>query len=67
MAAIRNLYHTVLTLLVLAGIVTGLIALGRGRRPVQGLFWLIVFLAVVVGTIVVAMFMPLVSIITNLR
>lgn len=45
-AAIRNLYHTVLTLLVLAGIVTGLITLGRGRRPVQSLFWLIVFLAV---------------------
>lgn len=41
---IRTLYHATLTLLVLAGIVTGLIAVVRRRRPVQGLFWLVVFL-----------------------
>ncbi|MET3438679.1 hypothetical protein [Sphingomonas sp. 1185] len=44
-AAIRGIYHGLSTLLVLAGIVTGLLALVRGRRRAEGLFWLIVFLA----------------------
>lgn len=43
--AIRNLYHTILTLLVLSGIAVALIGLARGRRPEESLFWLIVFLA----------------------
>ncbi len=40
---IRSLYHTALTLLVLAGIALSLTALARRRAP-KALFWLIVFL-----------------------
>lgn len=43
--AIRNLYHGVQTLLVLAGLAIAMTLLARGRRPIEGLFWLIVFLA----------------------
>lgn len=43
--AIRNLYHSIETLLVLAGIVITTLALARGRRPTESLFWLILFLA----------------------
>lgn len=42
---IRNLYHTLQTLLVLAGILVTMTALARRRRPTESLFWLIVFLA----------------------
>ena len=42
---IRELYHSVITLLVLAGILLAMIALARGRQPTRSLFWLIVFLA----------------------
>lgn len=41
----RNLFHTLETLLVLAGILIAMIALVRGRRPTENLFWLIIFLA----------------------
>lgn len=44
-AAIRTVYHTVLTLIVLAGIAVSMLALARGERRVEGIFWLIVFLA----------------------
>ena len=40
---IRSLYHTTLTLLVLAGIALSLTALARQRTP-EALFWLVVFL-----------------------
>lgn len=43
--AVRNLFHTVQTLLVLAGILLTMLALVRGRRPTESLFWLIIFLA----------------------
>ncbi len=43
--AIRNLFHSVQTLLVLAGIVVAMVALARRRRPAESLFWLIGFLA----------------------
>ncbi len=43
--SIRNLYHTTETLLVLAGILVAMLAMGRGRQPTQSLFWLIIFLA----------------------
>lgn len=43
--AIRNLYRTIETLLVLAGMLAAMLALVRGRQPVESLFWLIVFLA----------------------
>ncbi|MBD3760293.1 hypothetical protein [Rhizorhabdus sp.] len=42
---IRNLYHTLQTLLVLAGILMTMTALARRRHPTESLFWLIVFLA----------------------
>lgn len=42
---IRNLYHTLQTLLVLGGILVTMTALARRRRPTESLFWLIVFLA----------------------
>lgn len=42
---IRNLYHTLLSLLVLAGILVAMTALARRRAPAESLFWLIVFLA----------------------
>ena len=42
-AQIRTLYHSTLTLLVLAGIALSLTALARRRTP-EALFWLIVFL-----------------------
>ncbi|WP_139114664.1 hypothetical protein [Rhizorhabdus dicambivorans] len=42
---IRNLYHMLQTLLVLAGILVAMAALVRRRAPVESLFWLIVFLA----------------------
>ena len=41
----RILFRTASTLLVLAGVALSLVALARGRRPVEGLFWLIVFLS----------------------
>lgn len=41
----RRLYHTASTLLVLAGIAVGMFGLTTGRRSVESLFWLIVFLA----------------------
>ena len=43
--AIRNLYHGAQTLLVLAGLAVAMMTLVRGRRPAEGLFWMIVFLA----------------------
>ena len=43
--AIRDLYHTAQTLLVLAGILVAMSALARRRRPAESLFWLILFLA----------------------
>lgn len=43
--AMRNLFHTVQTLLIVAGIVLTMLALVRGRRPTESLFWLILFLA----------------------
>jgi len=42
---IRNLIHSLLTLLVLAGIIVAMLALAAGRRPTESLFWLIIFLA----------------------
>lgn len=42
--AIRNLYHGIQTLLVLAGLAVAMMTLVRGRRPVEGLFWTIIFL-----------------------
>ena len=42
---IRNLYHGAQTALVLAGLVVAMMGLARGRRPVDSLFWLIIFLA----------------------
>jgi len=43
--AIRNLYHSIETLLVLAGIMITTLALAGRRRPTESLFWLILFLA----------------------
>lgn len=43
--AIRNLYHTLQSLLVLAGILVAMTGLARRKRPTESLFWLIVFLA----------------------
>jgi hypothetical protein len=43
--AIRDLYHTVQTLLILVGILVAMLALARGRQPTESLFWLIIFLA----------------------
>jgi hypothetical protein len=43
--AMRNLFHTLQTLLVLAGILLAMLALVRGRRTTESLFWLIIFLA----------------------
>lgn len=43
--AIRNLYHTTLTLLILAGLCVGMIALVRRRHSIEALFWTILFLA----------------------
>lgn len=43
--AIRNLFHSIQTLLVLAGIIVAMLALARGGRRAENLFWLIVFLA----------------------
>lgn len=43
--AIRNLFHSIQTLLVLAGITVAMVALAQRRRPVESLFWLIAFLA----------------------
>jgi hypothetical protein len=43
--AIRNLYHTGLSLLVLAGIAVAMVGLASGRRRAENLFWLIIFLA----------------------
>ena len=42
---IRDLYHSIESLLVLAGILVAMIALARGRHHSEALFWLIVFLA----------------------
>ncbi len=42
--AIRNLYHTVLTLLVLAGLCVGMAGMIRRRHPTEALFWTIMFL-----------------------
>lgn len=41
--AIRNLYHTASTLLVLAGLCVGMAGLVRRRHPSEALFWTIVF------------------------
>ncbi|WP_156405264.1 hypothetical protein [Sphingomonas sp. Root710] len=43
--AIRNLYHGIQTLLVLAGLIVAMTTLARGRSQTAGLFWLIIFLA----------------------
>lgn len=43
--AIRDLYHGVETVLVMAGMLVAMIGLARGRRPVENLFWLIMFVA----------------------
>lgn len=42
--AIRNLYHTTLTMLVLAGLCVGMVGLVRRRHPAEALFWTIIFL-----------------------
>jgi hypothetical protein len=41
----RNLFHTIQTLLVLSGVLLTMLALVRGFRPTESLFWLIVLLA----------------------
>jgi len=43
--AIRNLYHGIQTGLVLAGVLIAMVALARGRRRPENMFWLIIFLA----------------------
>lgn len=42
--AIRNLYQTTLTLLILTGLCVGMIGLARRRHTTEALFWTIVFL-----------------------
>ncbi len=41
--AIRNLYHTTLTLLILVGLCVGMVGLVRRRHPTEALFWTILF------------------------